>query len=109
MARVTRVFPAIAPGGSYRMALKGAQHEIAELKTKLQTLKAEEAEIERRLQQLQETVNVLRTLCGDDEGGVTPQLTEACLQVLEDSPATVPQIRKKLEDVGVPMASYPNP
>jgi len=107
--RITSITHEIGPNNRYRMALADAAREAADLRTKLDSLKAEEANIEQRLKLLDETIHALEPLCSNEEGEASPGLTEACFNVLGADPMTVPEIRKDLADLGIRMSSYKNP
>lgn len=93
----------------YQTALKHAQVELEEVRSKLESIKKDQAIMEQRAKMLEQTVNSLQPLCADEEGDVSAGLTRACLQVLGDSFVTVPEIKRGLEEMGVRMSSYKNP
>ncbi|HEV8414664.1 MAG TPA: hypothetical protein VGQ49_13805 [Bryobacteraceae bacterium] len=109
MARIKSITHEIGPNNRYRMALADAAREAADLRTRLDSLRTEEGNIEQRLKLLDETIGVLEPLCSNEEGETSPGLTEACFNVLEIDGRSVPQIRKDLADLGVRMSAYKNP
>jgi len=93
----------------YQIALRRAEGEINDLRTKVHSLKAEEMVLEERIKMLEDTVHALEPLCADEGGDSNVGLTDACLQVLDYSFVTVPEIKKRLQEIGVQMHSYKNP